>query len=222
MQPGIPADYFSSETTEKALHMLEKVSRARAEGKIIYPPQDAIFSALRMTPFHKVRVVILGQDPYHGPGQAEGLSFSVPRGIPLPPSLKNIFKELYNDSGIPISPHGHLASWAHQGVLLLNTVLTVEAGKPASHAGRGWEMLTDSIIKKLSNEREGIIFLLWGRHAQQKIPLIDATRHVILQAPHPSPLSAYQGFFGCRHFSRVNEILRECGDIPIDWRLFEE
>jgi uracil-DNA glycosylase len=219
MDHPIPIDYFSTEDREKVHHILEKVLRARNEGKIIYPPQDKILHALHMTPFHRVRVVILGQDPYHGPGQAEGLSFSVPVGIPLPPSLKNIFKEIRDDLGIPLPHHGHLASWAAQGVLLLNTILTVEEGKPASHAGHGWEQLTDKIIKKLSDEREQIIFLLWGKHAQQKASLIDTQKHILLQAPHPSPLSAYQGFFGCHHFSQVNELLIKKGSTPIDWKL---
>jgi uracil-DNA glycosylase len=217
----LPIDYFSQPESEYAQQMLEKVLVARNEGKIIYPQQDRIFHALIATPFSQARVVILGQDPYHGPGQAEGLSFSVPRGIPIPPSLKNIFKELEKDLGIPVARHGHLESWARQGVLLLNTVLTVEEGRPASHAGHGWEKLTDGIIKKLSNERNHLIFLLWGKHAQQKASLIDASKHTILTAPHPSPLSAYQGFFGCHHFSRVNELLKDHGEVPITWNLPE-
>lgn len=217
----LPIDYFSQPEAEYAQHMLEKVLVARNKGKIIYPQQDRIFHALIATPFSQARVVILGQDPYHGPGQAEGLSFSVPRGIPIPPSLKNIFKELEKDLGIPVARHGHLESWARQGVLLLNTVLTVEEGSPASHAGYGWEKLTDGIIRKLSNERDYLIFLLWGKHAQQKASLIDASKHTIFTAPHPSPLSAYQGFFGCHHFSRVNELLRDHGEVPITWNLPE-
>lgn len=221
MNLALFTDYFSSEDLQEAHILLERVIRERAQGKVIYPQQEKIFHALHLTPFDKVRVIILGQDPYHGPGQAEGLSFSVPKGIPLPPSLRNIFKELRDDLGIPLPTHGHLSSWAEQGVLLLNTVLTVEAGKPASHANYGWEALTDHIIKRLSDEKDYLIFLLWGNYAQRKASLIDAQKHTILQAPHPLPFSAYQGFFGCHHFSQVNELLIKKGNTPIDWKLPE-
>ncbi len=193
----------------------------RKAGKIIYPKQEDVFNALVYTPFDRVSVVILGQDPYHGPGQAEGLSFSVPRGVPIPPSLQNIFKEIHTDIGLPIPKIGHLESWARQGVLLLNTVLTVEQGRPASHAGRGWEQFTDTIISKISEHKNNVVFLLWGRHAQAKASLIDSTRHTVLTAAHPSPLSAYNGFFGCKHFSKTNAALVLAGKQPIDWGIPE-
>ena len=187
-------------------------------GKTIYPPPRRIFAALDATPFERVKVVILGQDPYHGPGQAHGLCFSVLPGVPIPPSLANIFAELERDLGIPRPAHGCLLPWAHQGVLLLNAVLTVERGKPGSHQGRGWEGFTDAIIEHINRERAGIVFLLWGSPAQSKGRLIDAQRHRVLKAPHPSPLSAHRGFLGCRHFSQTNQWLSEHGETPIDWR----
>ncbi len=187
--------------------------------KIIYPHGSEIFSALKSTPYDKVRAVILGQDPYHGEGQAHGMSFSVKKGTKLPPSLKNIFKELENDLNIPPSTHGYLKSWADQGVLLLNTVLTVEAGLANSHKNKGWEIFTDKIIEALNQRNEPLIFLLWGTPAQSKKEMIDHKKHFILQAPHPSPLSAYRGFFGCRHFSKSNKILRELNLPEINWAL---
>lgn len=186
---------------------------------VIYPPGPKIFSAFEYTPFDKVRVVILGQDPYHGPGQAHGLSFSVPDGIKPPPSLINIFKELQTDLNIPISKTGNLEKWAKQGVLLLNATLTVRANSPASHQKHGWEEYTDAVIKKLSDQKKGIVFILWGRYAQAKEVLIDQSKHYILKSPHPSPFSAYNGFFGCKHFSKINKLLTQQGLAEIDWKL---
>jgi uracil-DNA glycosylase len=183
----------------------------------IYPPGKFIFSAFNHTPFDKVEVVILGQDPYHGAGQAHGLCFSVNDGIPKPPSLKNIFKEIYDDLGYPIPESGNLERWADQGVFLLNTVLTVRASEAFSHNGKGWETFTSSVIKRLSDKRSGLVFLLWGKPAQAKEILIDTSKHHILKAAHPSPLSAYNGFFGCKHFSKTNEILKAENRRPIDW-----
>jgi uracil-DNA glycosylase len=188
-------------------------------GKTIYPPPRRIFAALDATPFDRVKVVILGQDPYHGPGQAHGLCFSVLPGVPIPPSLANIFAELEHDLGIPRPAHGCLLPWARQGVLLLNAVLTVERGKAGSHQGRGWEGFTDAVIEQLNRERAGIVFLLWGSPAQSKGRLIDVQRHRVLKAPHPSPLSAHRGYLGCRHFSMTNQWLSEHDQRPIDWRL---
>ncbi len=188
-------------------------------GKVIYPPSQNIFAALDATPFGAVKVVILGQDPYHGPGQAHGLCFSVLPGVPAPPSLVNVFAEIQRDLGIARPDHGYLMPWAHQGVLLLNSVLTVERGLAGSHQGKGWEGFTDACIDALNREREGIVFLLWGSYAQAKGKLIDTRRHRVLKAPHPSPLSAHRGFIGCGHFSRTTEYLREHGQAPIDWRL---
>ncbi len=185
----------------------------------VYPPGSKIFNAFQLTPFNQVRVVILGQDPYHGPGQAHGLCFSVPQGIIPPPSLVNIFKEIEKDLGLPIPGGGNLEKWARQGVLLLNATLTVRANQPGSHQKRGWENFTHAVISKLSEKRVGLIFLLWGKYAQEKESLIDTNRHYILKAAHPSPFSAYNGFFGCRHFSKTNEILRKHGLQEIDWNL---
>jgi uracil-DNA glycosylase len=185
----------------------------------VYPPGKLIFNAFQFAPFDKVRVVILGQDPYHGPGQAHGLCFSVPRGIPPPPSLVNIFKEIERDLGIPAPLHGNLTRWATQGVLLLNATLTVRANQPGSHQRKGWETFTDAVIRRLSERRVGLVFLLWGKFAQEKETLIDVNRHYILKAAHPSPFSAYNGFFGCRHFSKTNEILNKHGLEQIDWRV---
>ncbi|SLM62067.1 MULTISPECIES: uracil-DNA glycosylase [Dickeya] len=197
---------------------LSFVHQERAAGKVIYPPQKDVFNAFRFTEFHAVNVVILGQDPYHGPNQAHGLSFSVRPGIPAPPSLVNIYKELAHDiPGFSIPAHGFLQSWAEQGVLLLNTVLTVEAGKAHSHANLGWETFTDKVIDALNTHREGIVFLLWGSHAQKKGSLIDTQRHHVLKAPHPSPLSAHRGFLGCHHFSMTNQLLAQQGKPPINW-----
>ncbi len=186
---------------------------------VIYPPAQKIFAAFDHTPFDKVKVVILGQDPYHGPGQAHGLCFSVPEGIKPPPSLVNIFKEIHSDLGLPIPKTGNLEPWTKQGVLLLNAILTVSAGQAASHQGLGWEEFTDAVIRHLSEEREGIVFLLWGKYAQEKGAIIDTSKHFVLKAAHPSPFSADSGFFGCRHFSKTNEILKGIGKEEIDWRL---
>ena len=202
--------------------MLALADFLRAEkraGKVIYPPGAQIFSALDSTPFDAVKVVILGQDPYHGPGQAHGLCFSVRPGVSPPPSLENVFKEIQRDLGIARPYHGCLLPWAKQGVLLLNAVLTVEHGLAGSHAGKGWEGFTDACIDSLNRERENLVFLLWGSYAQAKGKLIDRQRHLVLKAPHPSPLSAHRGFIGCGHFSRANDYLRDRGQGPIDWRL---
>jgi uracil-DNA glycosylase len=190
-----------------------------AAGRGFYPPAPLVFNALRLTPLPDVRIVILGQDPYHGPGQAMGLSFSVREGIAQPPSLRNIFAELASDLGIAAPSTGDLTPWAQRGVLLLNSVLTVAPGSPASHAGKGWEQFTDRVIAGLSSRREGIVFLLWGRYAQQKGAVVDTTRHHVLTAAHPSPFSAHNGFFGCRHFSRANALLVAAGAPELDWRL---
>lgn len=192
----------------------------KAAGKIIYPPGPLIFNAFNQTPFEKLKVVILGQDPYHGPGQAHGLSFSVPNGIKPPPSLVNIFKEIQSDIGIAMPlQYGNLTRWAQQGVLLLNAALTVRANEPFSHAKFGWADFTDAVIQKISDERKGIVFLLWGKFAQEKQILIDETNHFVLKAAHPSPFSADKGFFGCKHFSKTNELLVKQGLAPIDWKL---
>lgn len=191
----------------------------KSQDKTIYPPGPLIFNAFDKTPFDKVKVVLLGQDPYHGPGQAMGLSFSVPDGVAPPPSLINIFKELHNDIGMPIPKTGNLTKWATQGVLLLNAVLTVRANEAASHSKTGWMEFTNAVISKISEEKEGIVFLLWGRFAQEKQALIDETRHYVLKAAHPSPFSADKGFFGCRHFSKTNNYLVKQKQDPIDWSL---
>lgn len=198
----------------------EFLVQEKAAGQTIYPPGDEIFAALNTTPLSQVKVVILGQDPYHGPGQAHGLCFSVRRGQRPPPSLLNIFAELRQDVGIPQPRHGELTHWAGQGVLLLNSVLSVRAGEAASHQGRGWETFTDRVIAALDREREGLVFLLWGSYAQRKGRLIDSRRHLVLKAAHPSPLAANRGgWFGCRHFSRANEWLAARGEQAIDWSL---
>ncbi|TAM22516.1 MAG: uracil-DNA glycosylase [Rhodanobacter sp.] len=188
-------------------------------GKVIYPPGPEIFAAFAHTPFDAVRVVILGQDPYHGPGQAHGLCFSVRPGVRPPPSLQNIFKEIARDPGLPPPDHGCLTPWAERGVLLLNSVLTVEQGRAAAHQGKGWEGFTDAAIDALNREREGIVFLLWGSYAQRKGQLIDRQRHCVLTSVHPSPLSAHRGFIGCGHFSAANQYLESRGLAPIDWSL---
>lgn len=194
------------------------VENERAQGKAIYPPAESVFSAFEHTPFDQVKVVILGQDPYHGPNQAHGLSFSVQPGVKTPPSLVNMYKELAQDiDGFTIPTHGNLVSWAEQGVLLLNTVLTVEQGKAHSHAKAGWEQFTDQVIAQLNQHHSGLVFMLWGAHAQKKGASIDSSRHHILAAPHPSPLSAHRGFFGCGHFSQANERLKQQDKSEIDW-----
>lgn len=210
LQPEFDKPYFAD--------LVAFLHREKAEGKVIYPPGRLIFNAFELCPLDKVKVVILGQDPYHNPGQAMGLSFSVPVGVPAPPSLKNIFKEIEDDLGVRMSGRPDLAPWAQQGVLLLNAVLTVRAGQPTSHAGIGWQTFTDAVIKTISDRCEGVVFLLWGNYARGKAPLIDTGRHTVLEAAHPSPL-ARGAFFGCRHFSRTNAILASEGKEPINWVL---
>jgi len=191
----------------------------KSQGKTIYPPGSLIFNAFNKTPIDKIKVVILGQDPYHGAGQAHGLSFSVPDGIAKPPSLINILKELHDDIGITIPNHGNLTHWTEQGVFLLNASLTVRAGEPMSHAKIGWAEFTDDVIKKISDTKDHVVFMLWGKFAQEKRVLIDETKHLILRSVHPSPLSAHAGFFGCKHFSKANAWLMSKGIDPIDWQL---
>lgn len=191
----------------------------KAEGKEIYPAGPLIFNAFKLTPFDKVKAVLIGQDPYHGKGQAHGLSFSVPPGIKPPPSLMNMYKELKDDLGIEAPAHGCLESWARQGLLMLNTSLTVEAATPMSHSKIGWEQFTDAVIRTVSEKKEGIVFILWGRFAQQKEALIDKNKHFVLKAAHPSPFSAYNGFFGSKPYSRTNELLEQQGKEPINWAL---
>lgn len=199
---------------------LSFVRQERESGKIIYPPAADVFNAFKYTEFDDVNVVIIGQDPYHGPNQAHGLCFSVLPGVAIPPSLLNIYKELKSDiPNFEIPKHGYLQSWAQQGVLLLNTVLTVEAGKAHSHAKSGWERFTDKVIEVLNAERKGLIFLLWGSHAQKKGQFIDKTKHHVLTSVHPSPLSAHRGFLGCQHFSKTNELLLQLGKAAIDWQV---
>ncbi len=204
-------------------YFLEIVTFLKIEknnGKTIYPPGPLIFNAFNQTPFDKVKVVILGQDPYHNPGQAHGLSFSVPNGIKPPPSLVNIYKEIQKDVNIAMpTGYGNLTKWAEQGVLLLNAILTVRANEPASHAKNGWMNFTDAVITKISDEKKGVIFLLWGKFAQEKQLLIDETKHFVLKAAHPSPFSADKGFLGCKHFSKTNELLTNQGLTPINWKL---
>lgn len=187
--------------------------------KVIYPKSADVFNAFNLTSFDDVKVVLLGQDPYHGPGQAQGLCFSVPENIPLPPSLINIYKELKSDLGIAPANTGNLSAWAKEGVLLLNSVLTVEQSKPSSHQGKGWEQFTDRVIALLNEQKNGLVFLLWGSYAKKKGQFIDTTRHLVLTAAHPSPFSAHQGFLGCRHFSKANQYLVSQGKKPIDWRV---
>ena len=210
---GILASEFSSPYYLELRAFLKEEYRTRR----IYPGMYDIFNALKTTPFANVKCVILGQDPYHGAGQAHGLCFSVRPGVEPPPSLKNIFRELQSDIGVPEPPTGDLTPWAKEGVLLLNTTLTVREGQPQSHKGHGWETLTDAIIRALNGADHPIVFLLWGSNARSKKALITNPRHLILEAAHPSPLSAYNGFFGCRHFSRANDFLRAHGVAPVDW-----
>lgn len=209
-------DYFDR---PEMIALREFLRAEKQAGKRIYPPGPQIFAALEATPFDAVKVVILGQDPYHGPGQAHGLCFSVRPGVAVPPSLQNIFTEIENDLGIPRPDHGCLMPWARRGVLLLNAVLTVQAGMAGSHQGKGWEGFTDRVIDELNRGREGLVFLLWGSYAQAKGRLIDRSRHLVLEAPHPSPLSAHRGFLGCRHFSKSNQYLEANGKAPVDWSL---
>lgn len=206
---------FNKEYFSRIADFLHK---EKGEGRIIYPPGSLIFNAFELTPFSKVKVVILGQDPYHGPNQAHGLSFSVPDGVTPPPSLKNIYKEIESDLGVKLNKNGNLEAWARQGVFLLNAVLTVRASQAASHSNIGWNLFTDSVIKAISDQKEGVVFMLWGNFARSKRDLIDHTRHLVLEAAHPSPL-ARGAFFGCRHFSRCNEYLISNNTAPIDWSL---
>lgn len=211
LQPEFSQPYFEG--------IVQFLKAEKGMGKTIYPPGPLIFNAFACTPVDKVKVVILGQDPYHGPGQAHGLSFSVPRGIPAPPSLVNIFKEIQQELGLPIPRHGNLEHWARQGVLLLNASLTVEAAQPMSHSRIGWHHFTDAVIRSISDARQHIVFMLWGRFAQGKETLIDTSKHLVLKAAHPSPLSAHNGFFGCGHFQKTNDYLQQQGIAPIDWGL---
>lgn len=210
LQGEFKAPYFSS--------LKEFLVNEKLKNKTIYPPGNKIFSAFDHTSFDNVKVVLLGQDPYHGTGQAHGLSFSVPDGITPPPSLKNIFKELNTDLGIPIPKKGNLEKWADQGVLLLNATLTVQANNPGSHQKKGWEQFTDAVIKTISEKKKGVVFLLWGNFAKKKAELIDTTKHFVLTAAHPSPLAG-GAFFGCKHFSKTNELLKQQAKTPIDWSL---
>ena len=208
LQDEFSASYFVA---------LREFLKEEKKKKVIYPPGSRIFAAFNFTPLTAVKIVILGQDPYHGKGQAHGLCFSVPDDIKPPPSLVNIYKELNSDLKIPISKSGNLEKWTRQGVLLLNATLTVQAGEAGSHQGRGWETFTDEVIKTISDLRAGVVFLLWGKYAQAKEELIDQSKHFVLKAPHPSPFSAARGFFGCKHFSKTNKILKEIGFEEIDW-----
>jgi uracil-DNA glycosylase len=203
---------------EQAKEPLEFVERERRAGKAVYPSNDNVFRALDLTPIETVKIVILGQDPYHGEGQAHGLSFSVQKGVKIPPSLRNIYKELNADIGMNIPDHGFLEGWAKQGVLLLNTTLTVEAGQAASHQGQGWEDFTDQIIQQVNDQDRPIVFMLWGAHAQKKADMINGQKHLILKTTHPSPLSVHRGFLGCKHFSRANAFLEAHDQDAIDWR----
>jgi len=198
---------------------LKDFLKVEQQEQTVYPPGTQIFSAFNHTPFEQLKVVILGQDPYHGPGQAHGLCFSVPPGIPAPPSLVNIFKELHKDLDLPVPGHGNLETWARQGVLLLNATLTVRAQQAGSHQNRGWENFSNAVIRHISQEKEGVVFILWGRFAQAKEAMVDATKHLILKAPHPSPLSAHNGFFGSKPFSQTNEYLVQRGKKAINWGL---
>jgi len=208
-------DEFQSDYFQQLKRFLTEEKKKYA----IYPPGPQIFSAFNSTPFNRVKVVILGQDPYHGTGQAHGLCFSVAPGVQVPPSLVNIFKEIHSDLGLQVPSHGNLQSWAEQGVLLLNATLTVRANQAGSHQNKGWESFTDAAIKHLSADKEHLVFLLWGRYAQAKEKMIDHSKHLILKAAHPSPLSAYNGFFGCRHFSAANRYLEDHGKEPVHWAL---
>ena len=202
------------------VHLRQFLAEEKKQGKVIYPPASEYFNALNTTPLDQVKVVILGQDPYHGVGQAHGLCFSVRRGMAVPPSLKNIYRELASDVGAPLVRHGELTSWAEQGVLLLNSVLSVEAGQAASHQGRGWELFTDEVVKVLNDQCQNLVFLLWGSYAQKKGQHIDTHKHLVLKAAHPSPMAANRGgFFGCKHFSQANSYLQAHGLSPIQWTL---
>ncbi len=193
------------------------LQQEKAQGKVVYPPAPEMFNAFNSTPFERVQVVLLGQDPYHGPQQAHGLSFSVRHGVKIPPSLRNIYQEIHQDLGIAPPSHGCLQSWADQGVLLLNATLTVEQGNAGSHQKKGWESFTDAVVNHLNRERQGLVFMLWGSYAQKKGKMIDRERHLVLESPHPSPLSAHRGFLGNRHFSQANAYLQQQGKPGIDW-----
>lgn len=207
---------------QEYMHKLREFLLTRKQHQaVIYPPGAQIFNALNSTPFEQVRVVILGQDPYHGPGQAHGLCFSVLPGVRIPPSLANIYREIQDDLGIPVPHHGYLQSWAEQGVLLLNAVLTVERGQAGSHQGKGWETFTDTVVRVLNDEGDGLVFMLWGAYALRKGAMINRRKHLVLTAPHPSPLSAHRGFLGCKHFSSANEYLEQQQKLPIDWSVPE-
>ena len=212
--------HLENEFEQEYMQGLSSFLRAqKAAGQVVYPNGENIFAAMNATPLDQVKVVIIGQDPYHGPGQAHGLSFSVPQGIAVPPSLKNIYKELAGDLGCKVPDHGNLSSWANQGVLLLNAVLTVQHANAGSHQGKGWERFTDKIIQIVNTQCQQVVFLLWGAYAQKKGRVIDQNRHLVMQAPHPSPLSAHRGFLGCQHFSRANEYLESQGKTPINWQI---
>ena len=214
------ATHLSSEFDSQSMSKLQAFLNSKADQHaVIYPPQELIFSAFNVTPLSKVRVVILGQDPYHGAGQAHGLSFSVPLECRIPPSLNNILKELHTDLGCALPAHGNLTQWAEQGVFLLNSVLTVEHASAASHQKQGWEEFTDKVIALINDHCESVVFMLWGGYAQKKCQIIDDTKHLVLTAPHPSPLSSYRGFFGCQHFSKANAYLRDNGYARIDWHI---
>jgi uracil-DNA glycosylase len=208
---------LASEFAQDYFRNLTKVVKAAYLEQAVFPPPKLVFNAFTLCPFDQVKVVILGQDPYHGPSQAHGLSFSVPENIPIPPSLRNIYKEINADLGTPIPQTGNLEHWATQGVLLLNATLTVLPNIPGSHQGLGWETFTDAVIKKVSEEKEHVVFLLWGKYAQAKQALIDQDKHLVLTAPHPSPFSAHTGFLGCKHFSKTNTYLKQHNQLPINW-----
>lgn len=213
-------NHLQAEFSKPYFQQLEKfLAEEKVESKVVYPRSSDIFNAFNSTAFEDVRLVILGQDPYHGENQAHGLCFSVQKGVRLPPSLLNVFKEIERDLGFPVPSHGCLQSWAEQGVLLLNATLTVEQARAGSHQGKGWEMLTDKVIQQLNEQREGIVFLLWGSYAQKKGRFINKDKHKVLQAPHPSPLSAYRGFIGCGHFSVANQYLLKSGQSAINWQI---
>ena len=212
LKPELEKDYMH--------HLSSFLEQQCQQGKTVYPAHEDIYAAFQQSPFDDVKVVILGQDPYHGPQQAHGLCFSVQPHVKIPPSLLNIYKELHTDLGLEIPFHGNLLPWAQQGVFLLNATLTVEAGQAGSHQGQGWETFTDKAIQLLNDQRQNLVFMLWGSHAQKKGELIDKAKHLVLKAPHPSPLSAYRGFFGCQHFSKANKYLIEHNIAPIDWQAY--
>lgn len=219
MLPPIPSGWpkLQIEHERPYVRELEAFLERERRQHTVYPPRDDVFRALELTSFRNVRVVLLGQDPYHGPGQAHGLAFSVRPGVPKPPSLRNLFRELRDDLGVPVAEHGTLTRWARQGVLLLNTVLTVREGEPGSHAGKGWEIFTDAVLERVAAKRSRVVFLLLGNHARRKAVSVDLSNHVAVEAPHPSPLSARRGFFGSRIFSATNALLEEAGRDPVDW-----